>query len=171
MFLSVENNQQHASTLSSGYVKDIKDTLFSLTRNKMKEILTNVLAKQPKPLTSQFEDRISKQEAIEKHQARSLIETIPHPPGEINVLSVWIISIQVCVLCHCQIEPYSSRTYYLIHSIRIKDKTYAHIRMFTVSEVKSSLLENYFEKPHESPKHYTSLLLQACSKTSYQHIH
>ena len=66
-------------------VKDIKDTLFNLTRTEMKEILTNVLAKQPKPLTSQFEERISKQEAIEKHQARNSIETILHPPGEISI--------------------------------------------------------------------------------------
>lgn len=87
MFLTVERNQEH-STLSSGYVKDIKDTLFSLTRNEMKDILTNILAKQPKPLTSQFEERISKEEAIEKHQRRNEIQTFLHPPGEkINIQS------------------------------------------------------------------------------------
>ena len=85
MFLTVESSQEHVFTLSSGYVKDIKNTLFSLTRSEMKEVLRNVLAKQPKPLTSQFEGRISKEEAIEKRQTRHLMKTVLHPPGEINI--------------------------------------------------------------------------------------
>ena len=88
VFLTVESSQKYVSNLSSESVKDIKNTLFSLTRSEMKEVLRNVLAKQAKPLTSQFEGRISKEEAIGKCQIQHLMKTVLHPPCEINILSV-----------------------------------------------------------------------------------
>jgi hypothetical protein len=53
--------------LFSGYVDNIKQLLLSLEKAKFEEICKEHEKAVPKPLTTQFDERLSKSEAVKKH--------------------------------------------------------------------------------------------------------
>lgn len=58
-----------------GYVQDIKQLLFSMTKQERDDIRAKYKAKIPNPLNHQFPERNSKDTAIRRHEARKQLQT------------------------------------------------------------------------------------------------
>ena len=56
--------------LHVGYVEDIKQLLFTLTKPEMAEVYNRYSAKAPEPLSAQFNDRIDKQSAVKAYKEK-----------------------------------------------------------------------------------------------------
>ena len=65
-----------------GYVKDVKEAMFSQTKTERKKIREKYNAKVPEALTSQFPERQSKDEAIKHHTERKQTRTGLFPAGK-----------------------------------------------------------------------------------------
>lgn len=59
----------------------MKELLFSLTRAEMKIVLSKYNSKTPKPLNSQFPDKLPKSEAVKKFQVNKERNTPLFPSG------------------------------------------------------------------------------------------
>lgn len=68
----------------SGYVDDLKQLLFTLPLESLKEVNDRYKEKTPAPLNTQFEDRVTKEEAIKRHNSRKQMENILYPQGRKN---------------------------------------------------------------------------------------
>jgi len=53
-----------------GYFQELKEKLFSLTKSEIDDLLKSISAKYkaPAPLSSQFTERINKEQAVEKYR-------------------------------------------------------------------------------------------------------
>ena len=56
--------------LHVGYVEDIKQLLFTLTKPEMAEVYSRYSTKAPKPLSARFNDRIDKQSAVKAYKEK-----------------------------------------------------------------------------------------------------
>ena len=63
-----------------GYVHEIKEVLFTKTKNELKKTLDDYMEKETQSLTSQFTDRLKKVDAVSAQKKRKSIETPMHPP-------------------------------------------------------------------------------------------
>ena len=63
-------------------MEDIKQLLFSMTKQEMDNIRTKYKAKIPDPLNRQFPERTSKDMAIRRHKARNELRTELFPSGK-----------------------------------------------------------------------------------------
>lgn len=65
--------------LSTGYVQEIKELLFAMTKEKdmsqLKAVYEKYSANVPESLSSQFPDRVTKPEAVQHHIERTQKET------------------------------------------------------------------------------------------------
>lgn len=68
----------------SGYVDEMRNLLFSLSRTAMAAISTKYKAMVPEPLNRQFPERVDKKTAVEQHLKRKNTETSLYPPGSSN---------------------------------------------------------------------------------------
>lgn len=89
------------SIFYTDYVDDIKQLLFSMTKQERDTIRAQYKAKIPEPLTNQFTDRVSKDTAIKRHEARKELRTELFPSGEVftknkNIYIYLIINKQSC---------------------------------------------------------------------------
>lgn len=84
-----------------GYVEDMKQLLFTLTKPEMAEVYSRYSAKAPEPLTAQFTDRMDKQSAVkaykEKCGKRTNVQLFPtgmfcHISGNALCLSFLVIT-------------------------------------------------------------------------------
>ena len=57
-------------SLHVGYVKDMKQLLFTLTKPEMAEVYSRYSVKAPEPLSAQFNDRIDKQSAVTAYKEK-----------------------------------------------------------------------------------------------------
>ena len=62
--------------LHEGYVEDMKQLLFTLTKPEMAEVYSRYSCKAPEPLTAQFNDRMDKQTAVKRTKRNVLKEII-----------------------------------------------------------------------------------------------
>ncbi len=80
----------HLCLFHIGYVDSLQEILFSLSRKEMKAVLSKYQKKTPKPLNSQFPEKLPKAEAVKKFQVdhkKSITQLFP--PGTVlgqNVL-------------------------------------------------------------------------------------
>lgn len=56
--------------LYEGYVEDMKQLLFTLTKPEMAEVYSRYSAKAPEPLSAQFNDRVDKQSAVKTYKEK-----------------------------------------------------------------------------------------------------
>lgn len=66
-----------------GYVEDIKQLLFSMTKQERDNIGAKYKAKIPDPLNHQFLERTSKDTSIRHHKARKELRTELFPSGKV----------------------------------------------------------------------------------------
>lgn len=69
----------------TGYVEELKEKLFSLTKSEIDDLLKSTSAKYkaPAPLSSQFTERVNKEQAVEKYRQQQDREaTKLHPVGK-----------------------------------------------------------------------------------------
>lgn len=71
-----------------GYVEDIKQLLFSMTKQERDNIGAKYKAKIPDPLNHQFLERTSKDTAIRRHKARKELRTELFPSGKV-ITKMW----------------------------------------------------------------------------------
>ena len=72
--------------LHVGYVEDIKQLLFTLTKPEMAEVYSRYSAKAPEPLSAQFNDRIDKQSAVKAYNEKcGKVRNIPLFPSGISL--------------------------------------------------------------------------------------
>lgn len=78
------------------YVEQIKQTLFSITKEERETIRKKYKGKIPKTLTNQFPGRASKETVIGRHKARKQLRTELFPSGKISthlensrVITIW----------------------------------------------------------------------------------
>ena len=64
-----------------GYVEQIKQLLFTMTKQERETIKEKYKAKIPEPLTNQFPARASKDTAVRRHRARKQLQTELFPSG------------------------------------------------------------------------------------------
>lgn len=66
-------------------MNDLKQLLFSLPEGEMKKKLDDYIAKIPEPMNTQFEERLTKNEAVQRDQSRrELISINLYPDGNIT---------------------------------------------------------------------------------------
>ena len=65
----------------SGYVDDIQKLLFTMEKNSMQEKLHTYKGNVPAPLNTQFEARLSKEDAIKRHSERKQMDIVLYPQG------------------------------------------------------------------------------------------
>lgn len=65
-------------------MEQIKQLLFSITKEERDSIREKYKGKIPEALTNQFPDRVSKETAIERHDARKRLRTELFPSGKIS---------------------------------------------------------------------------------------
>ena len=70
---------------SLGYVEEIKQVLFSIIKEERESIRDRYKAKVPEPLSNQFPERASKDEAIMRHTQRKQTSTELFPSGKIII--------------------------------------------------------------------------------------
>ena len=69
-----------------GYVEDIKQLLFTLTKPEMVEVYSRYSAKAPGPLSAQFNDRSDKQSAVKAYNEKcGKVRNIPLFPSGISL--------------------------------------------------------------------------------------
>ena len=56
--------------ICEGYVEDLKQLLFTLTKPVMTEVYSRYSAKAPEPLSAQFNDRMDKQSAVKAYKEK-----------------------------------------------------------------------------------------------------
>ena len=56
--------------LHKGYVEDMKQLLFTLTKPEMAEVYSRYSAKAPEPLSAQFSDRMDKESAVKAYKEK-----------------------------------------------------------------------------------------------------
>ncbi|XP_065062296.1 uncharacterized protein LOC135689104 [Rhopilema esculentum] len=61
------------------YVEEIQKVVFGMPEFEMEKIIKEAEAKMPSSLTSMFENRISKEKALEKARQRQTLTTLPYP--------------------------------------------------------------------------------------------
>lgn len=78
------------------FVEQIKQTLFSITKEERETIRKKYKGKIPETLTNQFPGRASKETAIGRHKARKQLRTELFPSGKISthlensrVITIW----------------------------------------------------------------------------------
>ena len=72
--------------LHVGYVEDIKQLLFTLTKPEMAEVYSRYSAKALEPLSAQFNDRIDKQSAVKAYNKKcGKVRNIPLFPSGISL--------------------------------------------------------------------------------------
>ena len=76
-------------SLHAGYVEDMKQLLFTLTKPEMAEVYSRYSAKAPEPLSAQFNDRIDKQSAVTAYKEKC---------GKIKNIQYLFVAFQV-LLC------------------------------------------------------------------------
>ena len=59
----------------------------------MDDVNKRMTAKKPQSLTSQFENRSSRDRAIKRHKQRDLLENVLYPPGMLYVLNLLVRTI------------------------------------------------------------------------------
>ena len=81
------------------YVEQIKQTLFSITKEERETIRMKYKGKIPETLTNQFPGRASKETAIGRHKARKQLRTELFPSGKISthLENSRIITIFICL--------------------------------------------------------------------------
>ena len=72
---------------SSDYVTDVKEELFTCSMEVMQAKVTRFSANMPEPLNRQFENRLSKEEAVQKQLLRHKQVTVLFPGGEVQFSS------------------------------------------------------------------------------------
>lgn len=71
----------------TGYVEELREELFSLTKSEIDDLLKSTSAKYKPPasLSSPFTDRVTKEQAVERYRQQQDREaTKLHPVGKIN---------------------------------------------------------------------------------------
>ena len=71
-----------------GYVSDVKKVLFGLTKGEMEKVYTTHQRRTPDSLTSQFINRLTRDQAITHQATRKNTKVALYPPGD--VLSFFI---------------------------------------------------------------------------------
>ena len=56
--------------LHKGYVEDMKQLLFTLTKPEMAEVYSRYSAHAPEPLSAQFDDRVDKESAVKAYKEK-----------------------------------------------------------------------------------------------------
>jgi hypothetical protein len=73
--------------LLTDYVDAMKKLLFAWNEDEITSVFQQYTKKIPEPMNRKFEERLSKEEAIQKHKARkSLPPAELFPPGNYNIL-------------------------------------------------------------------------------------
>ena len=70
-------------------MEQIKQLLFTMTKQERETMREKYKAKIPEPLTNQFPERASKDTAVKRHQARKQLQTKLFPSG--------IIFVSICI--------------------------------------------------------------------------
>lgn len=68
---------------SSDYVTDVKEELFTRSMEEMQDKVTRFSANKPEPLNRRFENRLSKEDAVQKQLQRHKQVTVLFPGGEV----------------------------------------------------------------------------------------
>ena len=72
-------NQIHL--LFSGYVDEMRNLLFSLSKTALKAVSKKYKSMVPEPLNRQFPERVDKATAVQRHLKRKNAETPLYPQG------------------------------------------------------------------------------------------
>ena len=71
----------------SDYVEEIYQVLFAITKEERELMREKYKTKVPEPLTSQFTERVSKEDAILRHASRKRTRTELFPSGTKIIIS------------------------------------------------------------------------------------